>query len=76
MPHKAVAFVQVWLVGEPSFIQCADQKCPILFYCEVKIMSAHKMYINRLKMSGDYMHHLLYQLVTLHFVFMGLVFSV
>jgi hypothetical protein len=26
-----------------------------------------------LKTSGDYMHHLLYQLVTLHFVFMGLV---
>jgi hypothetical protein len=76
MPHKAVAYVQVWLVGEPSFIQCVDQKGPILFYCKVIIMSARKKYINRLKTSGDYMHHLLYQLVTLHFVFMGLVFSV
>jgi hypothetical protein len=27
--------------------------------------------VNPLKTSGDYMYHLLYQLVTLHFVFMG-----
>jgi hypothetical protein len=33
--------------------------------------------INPLKTSGDYIYHLLCQLVTLHFVFMGLVwFSV
>jgi hypothetical protein len=33
--------------------------------------------INPLKPSGDYMNHLLYQSVILHFIFMGLVwFSV
>jgi hypothetical protein len=34
-------------------------------------------FLNPLKPSGDYMYHLLYQSVILHFVFMGLVwFSV
>jgi hypothetical protein len=34
-------------------------------------------FVNPLKLSGNYMYHLIYQSVTVHFVFMGLeLFSV
>jgi hypothetical protein len=36
-------------------------------------MKLQSRLLNHLKLSGDYMYHLIYQSVTLHYVFMGLV---
>jgi hypothetical protein len=41
------------------------------FLKSLKNLSADNGYINPIMPNGNYMYHLLYQSVTLHFVFMG-----